>query len=83
MAIPTLVGTPTAGAFVPTFTQEHFDHLIIFTGVLLLSSAALMGAAHKIEGRSTIPASDSETGNPWVCELFGSSLQILGENTTY
>jgi len=48
IAISTLVGTPTAGAFVPDFTQEHFDHLIIFTGVLLLLGSILIGVAHRI-----------------------------------
>lgn len=42
----TLIGTPTAGALVPTFSQAHFDHLIVFTGVLCITGGAALGVAH-------------------------------------
>ncbi|GJJ08569.1 hypothetical protein Clacol_002788 [Clathrus columnatus] len=43
VAVACLVGTPTAGVFVPRFSQSNFDHLIIFTGALLLVAGILMG----------------------------------------
>ncbi|KAF8515407.1 monocarboxylate permease [Hysterangium stoloniferum] len=48
VAVACLAGTPTAGAFVPKFTEQNFSSLIIFTGVILLSAAALMGVAYWI-----------------------------------
>ncbi|KAF8575182.1 MFS general substrate transporter [Ramaria rubella] len=62
VAVACLVGTPTAGAFVPSFTQEHFNHLIIFTGALLLLSAILLGLAHTTtwkRGHSDMPYIDT------------------------
>ena len=44
----TLIGTPTAGALVPTFSQAHFDHLIIFTGVLSLAGGGALGLAYLV-----------------------------------
>ncbi|KAF8510787.1 monocarboxylate permease [Gautieria morchelliformis] len=52
VAIACLVGTPTAGAFIqPSFTQKRLDNLIVFTGVLLLMSAVLIGLAHIVSLR--------------------------------
>ncbi|OCH92770.1 MFS general substrate transporter [Obba rivulosa] len=42
VAVSTLVGTPTAGAFVTTIDQSNFDNLIIFTGVLILVGGLLL-----------------------------------------
>jgi len=48
VAIACLAGTPTAGAFVPTFSQSRFERLIVFTGVMLLASAVLIAIAYKV-----------------------------------
>ncbi|EMD37082.1 hypothetical protein CERSUDRAFT_51719 [Gelatoporia subvermispora B] len=45
VAVSTLVGTPTAGAFVKTLDQSHFNNLIIFTGVLILVGGALLAVS--------------------------------------
>ena len=71
VAVACLVGTPTAGAFFrPSFTREQFEHLIIFTGVLLLASATLIGSTHLISLRNqynrTIQSDDRVISR--VCE---------------
>ncbi|KAI0922957.1 hypothetical protein AcV5_009814 [Taiwanofungus camphoratus] len=38
-----LVGTPTAGAFLKSADQAHFNGLIVFTGVLVLAGTAFLG----------------------------------------
>ncbi|KAI0943343.1 hypothetical protein AcW1_002526 [Taiwanofungus camphoratus] len=38
-----LVGTPTAGAFLKSTDQAHFNGLIVFTGVLVLAGTAFLG----------------------------------------
>jgi len=45
VAISTLVGTPTAGAFVKTTDQSHFNNLIVFTGVLIVVGGVLLALA--------------------------------------
>ena|SRR5882724_9080379 len=63
VGIALLVGPPTAGAFVPVFTQENFDHLIIFTGVLMVISVLLLGVVHRIDANA-IRATAMSPGPP-------------------
>ncbi|EJF60629.1 monocarboxylate permease [Dichomitus squalens LYAD-421 SS1] len=46
IAVATLIGTPTAGALLNITDEEHFNSLIMFTGVLLAAgTVVLIGAA--------------------------------------
>ncbi|KAI0730854.1 monocarboxylate permease [Earliella scabrosa] len=46
LAVATLVGTPTAGALLKTVDAEHFDRLIVFSGLLMaVGTVALTAAA--------------------------------------
>lgn len=45
VAVATLVGTPTAGAFVLEFNQTNVNRLIIFTGILIIAGALTLGLA--------------------------------------
>ena len=47
-AVATLIGTPTAGAFIRTTTEHNFDNLIIFCGVMVTSGGLCLGVAHFI-----------------------------------
>ncbi|TFK49230.1 MFS general substrate transporter [Heliocybe sulcata] len=51
VAISTLVGTPTAGAFLPTLSQPHFRSLILFTGLLTLSGGSVLFIARSLHSR--------------------------------
>lgn len=42
VAVASLVGTPTAGAFVNVIDQSHFNNLIIFTGCLTLCGGMVL-----------------------------------------
>jgi hypothetical protein len=60
MAVAALVGTPTAGAFVPRpFTQQHFDHLIIFTGAVLIGGSVIIALPGFLNKRAE-PSSHQE-----------------------
>jgi hypothetical protein len=48
VAVATLAGTPTAGAFIQTIDQAHFNRLIVFSGVMVLVGAIALGAARLI-----------------------------------
>ncbi|KAH9941550.1 monocarboxylate permease [Amylocystis lapponica] len=45
VSVAVLVGTPTAGGFVKVESQASYRNLIVFTGVLVLAGAALLGAS--------------------------------------
>lgn len=64
MAVANLVGTPTAGAFVKTKTQEGFARLIGFTGALVLAGALFGAAAWAIEYRKA-KREARERGEKW------------------
>ncbi|KZT20190.1 MFS general substrate transporter [Neolentinus lepideus HHB14362 ss-1] len=51
VAISTLVGTPTAGAFVSTIDEKHFQRLIIFTGVLAIAGGSVLSVARLLHSR--------------------------------
>lgn len=54
VAVSTLVGTPTAGAFVTTVDQAHFARLIIFTGVLTIAGGAVLGGSRVLHSRKVM-----------------------------
>ncbi|TFY83889.1 hypothetical protein EWM64_g122 [Hericium alpestre] len=40
-----LAGTPIGGVFIRTYSREHFEHLILYTGIVGLAGSALLFAA--------------------------------------
>ncbi|KAI5124992.1 hypothetical protein M0805_007417 [Coniferiporia weirii] len=61
VAIATLIGTPTAGAFVPALTQHNFTRLIVFTGVLEVAGGTALGVAHFVTLRERRPAEEESS----------------------
>lgn len=53
VGVASLLGTPTAGAFVPTgkIDSAHFTKLIIFAGSFVISGSIILIAARSIHSR--------------------------------
>jgi len=77
VAIACLAGTPAAGSFVPTFSEENFNRLIIFTGIMLIASSLFMAG---VSGINPPPETEEEVKEKREIKRKGGSLRS-GEET--
>jgi hypothetical protein len=70
-AVATLAGPAVAGSFLPTVTQQNFNKLIIFTGVMIMGGAACLAVAYVLNVREKRMQEEEGAGS-----RGGSELQV-------